>query len=103
MEYLRNVGVAAIKPDVHVCRVLGPGRLGYSDKELSPVQAYELLMRLSEEARQSPTYVDNLLWMFCAKDYAAICGATPECSRCSLTLNCRYPDRAVNGAAQILG
>jgi preprotein translocase subunit SecD len=32
MEYLRNVDINAIKPDLHICRLIGPQRFGFINK-----------------------------------------------------------------------
>jgi len=92
MEYLRNVGISAIKPDLHICRIIGPERLGLVDKEPSPEEAYTALMAAAEKATDSAVYMDNLLWLFAAKDYGNICSATPRCGECGVTLCGRHPD-----------
>src|SRR5688572_22402659 len=38
-----------------------------------------------------PPILDNLLWLFCAKDYGAICGAVPQCHLCGFVAVCNYP------------
>jgi hypothetical protein len=89
MEYLKNVGIRATKPDVHILRLLGPRRLGYlvdADEEKASV----LVTKLAVEAKVSSVYMDNLLWLFCAKNYADICGAYPRCHLCLMKSNCRY-------------
>jgi hypothetical protein len=82
LEYLRNVGINAVKPDVHICRMIGPERLGLTEKTPTPAEAYEALMKWSEENGDNPVYVDSLLWLFAAKDYGAICTADPRCDVC---------------------
>jgi len=82
LEYLRNVGINAVKPDVHICRMIGPERLGLTEKTPTPAEAYVALMEWAETHGENPVYVDNLLWLFAAKDYAAICTAEPRCEVC---------------------
>ncbi len=82
LEYLRNVGINAVKPDVHICRMIGPERLGLTETTPTPAEAYEALMKWSEERGENPVYVDNLLWLFAAKDYGAVCTANPRCEIC---------------------
>jgi thermostable 8-oxoguanine DNA glycosylase len=82
MEYLRNVGIEAVKPDQHICRMVGPERLGLTDISPSPEQAEQVLKTVASEANVGPTYLDNILWIFAAKDYAAICTADPRCEIC---------------------
>ena len=93
LEYLKNVGIRASKPDVHVRRLLGKNRLGYSDTHPSEWEAYAIVERLALEAGRNATYLDNLLWLFCADGYGEICGNTPRCQQCSVAVSCRYPDR----------
>lgn len=90
IEYLRNVGLRAGKPDVHIRRVLGGDRLGFSEGIPSESEAVRLIADLAEEAGCNPTYLDNLLWIFCAQDYGDVCGANPRCASCDLRPACRY-------------
>lgn len=90
-EYLRNVGIRAAKPDLHVCRILGQARLGYSqDDPCKPEEANPIIDRLAREAGCSATYLDNLLWLFCAQDYGKVCGAEPRCQVCALAGECAH-------------
>lgn len=86
-EYLKNVGIESVKPDLHVIRIMGPTRLGLISQE-SPEAAYREIMRRAAEIKRSPTYVDNVLWLFGAKDYGSICGASPRCEVCHLKSFC---------------
>lgn len=94
LEYLRNVGVRAAKPDRHVLRILGPERLAYFTAPPSEAGAVKLVADLSAEANCNATYLDNLLWLFCAEDYGDICGAAPRCGFCALASGCQYPVRS---------
>lgn len=91
LEYLRNVGIRAGKPDIHIRRILSDERLGYFDNVPSEIQAYQFLDSLAHQAGCNPTYLDNLLWLFCAKNYGNICGARPRCSICGFVESCNYP------------
>jgi hypothetical protein len=91
LEYLKNVGVNAGKPDAHVCRLLGPRRLGYFDNEPLQLDAAREIKRLADEADVTAIYTDNVLWLFCARDYGDICGARPRCDICALASSCAYP------------
>lgn len=88
MEYLRNVGIRAGKPDIHVRRVLSVERLGFSLGNPSEREAYSILATLAAEAGCNPTYLDNILWLFCAQDYGNICGASPVCGVCAFVDTC---------------
>ena len=88
MEYLRNVGIDAVKPDVHICRIIGPKRLGWAAKEPNPKEAADILSKKAKEIGISAAYLDGLLWLFSAKGYGGICGARPDCSSCQVSF-CR--------------
>lgn len=88
MEYLRNVGVDTVKPDQHICRIVGPERFGLTDQPPTPEQAHAALMAWASEVGVSALYLDTLLWIFAAKDYGAICSARPRCDIC-LVQDCR--------------
>lgn len=91
LEYLRNVGVRAAKPDVHIRRVISGGRLDYCEGHPSEEQAQRLVAELARSAPCNATYLDNLLWLFCAKDYGNVCGAQPRCDVCLLRPKCNHP------------
>ena len=90
-EYLKNVGVRAGKPDVHIRRVLSEDRLNYAPGLPSEQTAYEIINDLAKEAECNVTRLDNLLWMFCATNYGAVCGAKPRCHQCKAKDYCNYP------------
>jgi hypothetical protein len=91
LEYLKNVGIRAGKPDLHVLRVLGGERLSYFPGRPSQQQAVHLIASLAAEAKCNATYLDNLLWLFCARGYGQVCGASPSCNICAFPQNCHYP------------
>jgi len=86
LEYLRNVGIDAAKPDVHVCRIIGPQRLGWARNDPSPFAAAEIIREKAEEIGVSAAYLDGLLWLFGAKGYGDICAAVPNCGACQVSL-----------------
>jgi len=96
LEYLRNVGIRAAKPDVHVMRILGGERLGYFKGKPTEREAVQLVADLVTQVGCNATYLDNLLWLFCAVDYGNICGASPRCNICALRYDCRYPPPKVD-------
>ena len=91
LEYLRNVGVRAPKSDLHVVRIISERRLGFVKGEPDAHEAYNVMVRLADDAGINRTYFDNLLWLFCAKDYGNICGTAPRCGACLLGDYCAYP------------
>ena len=90
LEYLRNVGIRAGKPDTHIRRFLSSKRMAFVAGVPSEEEAYQLIARLASAAGCNPIYLDNLIWMLCAKDYANICGASPRCSVCGFADTCSY-------------
>jgi hypothetical protein len=88
LEYLRNVGVKAIKPDLHIRRIIGDERLNFYNGYPSETEAVKILSTIAEESGVNLTYLDNLMWLYCAIDYANICGSEPKCNLCKLQNNC---------------
>ena len=86
LEYLRNVGIDAAKPDMHICRIIGPQRLGWARNDPSPFAAADIIREKAEEIGASAAYLDGLLWLFGAKGYGDICGAMPNCGACQVSL-----------------
>ena len=88
-EYLRNVGIDGIKPDVHTRRIMGTDRLGYSEKSVATedevVSAAEVI---ANHTRLSLSMIDALLWSFCAEGRADICGNNPNCDICPIKKHC---------------
>lgn len=90
LEYLKNVGIKAIKPDVHMRRIISNERLALCSNLPTEVETVALYDEMAKTTGMNPTYLDNLLWIFCAKDYGAICGAVPKCDNCELRSECNY-------------
>lgn len=85
MEYLRNVGIDATKPDTHIRRVLGSKRLGYSQKEIAgEIEVIEIIDTISSETGYLPSRIDAILWLFCSDDNGMICTENPHCDQCRL-------------------
>ena len=91
-EYLRNVGIDGIKPDVHVKRFLGRNRVGFSKKECATEdEVYRQACKLSELTGLTLTEIDSIIWNYCAKSSANLCEAHPKCDSCSISKFCNYP------------
>lgn len=85
MEYLRNVGIDAIKPDVHICRILGKERLGYSQMEIAnEKEAVNIIDKMAKESGYLSSQIDAILWMFCSDGNGMICTKHPHCEICQL-------------------
>lgn len=92
MEYLKNVGINGIKPDVHIIRICGPERLElFSSNDLDEI--IKSFQKLAKNTDLSMIYLDNLFWIFGAQDYGEICSSTPKCNECQCELRpyCNYP------------
>lgn len=92
LEYLKNVGIDACKPDLHLRRILSKERLNYIDSFTDNEQISEIVSELAYEANVSAIYLDNLLWLLCAENYGNICRKIPQCQLCGLSVYCNYPN-----------
>ena len=88
-EYLRNVGIDGVKPDIHVCRFLGADRMGESEQEqASTSEAVAIVRKMSEQLHLPMVEIDSILWSYCASHYGEICTATPHCDACVVRKFC---------------
>ena len=91
IEYLKNVGIDAFKPDLHIKRLFGKDRLGLSDKSLATEkEVLEIVKQMKEEIDIPIVEIDSIIWQFCASNYAEICGAKPICEKCLVRTKCNY-------------
>lgn len=82
-EYLKGVGVDIVKPDRHLCRIVG--RLGFSRKQKNNEwETFEICENISRELGIPQREVDTILWQFCVEDKVNICTATPKCAECPI-------------------
>lgn len=89
-EYLKNIGVEVVKPDTLLCRLVG--RLGYSKTiPASPWEAIEICKEIGKAYNESQSFVDTVLWQYCAKKphYFELCTEKPKCEKCLVT-ECKY-------------
>lgn len=88
-EYLRNIGIDAAKPDVHLRRFFSAKRMGTGKvPEATEAEVIEQINFLSEETGISKTELDNLIWRYCADGYGEICTANPRCNECLIRHRC---------------
>ena len=87
-EYVRNVGIDIIKPDVHIKRIAAADRLKLVTAK-SYYKIIEEFRKLSNEIGMSQVKMDYLLWNYCAKGYGEICTATPKCDECVIKEYCK--------------
>ena len=86
-EYIRNVGIDIIKPDVHIKRIAAVDRLNLVTAK-SDYKIIEEFRKLSNEIGISQVKMDYLLWNYCSKGYGEICAATPKCDECVIKEFC---------------
>ncbi len=90
IEYLKNVGIDAFKPDLHIKRLFGKDRLGLSEKSLATEnEILKITKQIKEETNMPIVEIDSIIWQFCASNYAEICGATPKCEKCLVRTKCK--------------
>ena len=88
-EYLRNMGIDGVKPDIHLCRFFGAHRMGESNQEqASPDEVIAIVHRMSGQLNLSMVEIDNIIWSYCASHYGEICTATPHCDACVVRKYC---------------
>lgn len=97
LDYLRDVGIDAIKPDVHVVRVMHRlGLIGSGD--MSPGNIGRVIGAASQMSRESGeklSVIDAVFWMYGGGGdnhvKKAICPKNkPLCSECPLTAYCVF-------------
>lgn len=86
-EYLRNVGIDIIKPDIHIKRISTNDRLNLVQGK-SDYKFIDGFKQLSKKIGISQVKMDYLLWNYCAKGYGEICTATPKCNDCVIRKFC---------------
>lgn len=90
-EYLKGIGIDVAKPDVHIRRILGSRRLGYSQKENAGIyEVFDIMDVFHKNTHKPRAYIDVLLWNYCAKDYGEVCSLKPKCELCKLNNYCQY-------------
>lgn len=89
LEYLKSVGIRGMKPDIHIKRICGPGRLDIIRSKDTKKQLDEF-KKFADSVNVSETYLDNLIWIFGADGFGEICTENPKCERCELSKFCNY-------------
>ena len=103
LNYLKEIGIDAIKPDVHVIRVMY--RLGLLNSEtMSPEnidKVVEVAKKMSELTAEKLNIIDAIYWMYGGSGdnhvEKAICSKNkPLCKECPLTKYCVFLNRRIN-------
>lgn len=95
-DFLKDIGFEAIKPDIHVRRILF--RLGLTSSEKSSPETtkevFEVAKKMAEATGERLGVIDAVLWFYGAdrpkEIRKPICGKEPLCSECSLTKYCAF-------------
>lgn len=87
-EYLRNVGMDIIKPDVHIKRIASADRLNLVTAK-NDYKIIDEFQKLANKIGISPVKMDYLLWNYCSKGYGEVCTATPKCNICVIKNYCK--------------
>ena len=88
-EYLRNVGIDGMKPDVHLCRFFAGDRMGSGSNIPATIhEVYETVLKLSKDTGISMSEIDWLVWNFCSSGYGEICTSNPRCEICPIKEYC---------------
>ncbi|MGN0032107.1 MAG: hypothetical protein ACI37Q_09145 [Candidatus Gastranaerophilaceae bacterium] len=87
-EYLRNVGIDIIKPDVHIKRIASTERLNLVTTK-NDYKIIDEFQKLAHEIGISQVKMDYLLWNYCSKGFAEVCTATPKCNICVIKNYCK--------------
>lgn len=83
-EYLKGVGISLVKPDRHVCRIIG--RLGFSEKiPAGEIETLRICDEIAQHLNMSHALVDTILWQYGVEKKCGICGETPVCNRCGVS------------------
>lgn len=88
-EYLRNAGYDIAKPDIHLKRIMGSERLGWSlRKEAQDYEVIYIVNDISVNMNCSNAWIDYVLWSYCAKGHLNICKKNPNCGKCVIKAEC---------------
>jgi len=91
-EFLRNMGIDGAKPDLHMRRIFGRERLGYARSPIATEdEVIGIVDDISRNTNYLKSYIDSVLWCYCADGYGEVCTAEPKCHRCVIKEYCNYP------------
>jgi endonuclease III len=89
-EFLKNMGHDDFKPDRHMLRMLGSHRLNVVGNP-TQLEVRRWGLQLAREMNMPAAQLDQMLWLYCARGYAAVCNARPRCGECPFAPTCRFP------------
>lgn len=88
-DFLKDIGIDAVKPDLHVRRILA--RLGLTSSEEVSEQTLrevrEVTRKMAEVTGERSSVIDAVIWSYGERD---LCGTTPKCFECYLINFCKF-------------
>ncbi len=87
-QYLKNVGVDLVKPDIHIRRIIQ--RFGWTYHYPEEMETIKICKEVADQYGVTQTEVGTTLWQFCAVGYIRICGETPSCEICPVNYVCNF-------------
>lgn len=95
-DYLKSIGFDAIKPDVHVRRILFRLGLISGSESSSKIikEVFKIADRMSKSTGERLGVIDATIWFYGAdrpkEIKKPICGTEPLCDECYLTMFCKH-------------
>ena len=95
-DYLKSIGFDAIKPDVHVRRILFRLGLISGSESSSKIikEVFKIADRMSKSTGERLGVIDATIWFYGAdrpkEIKKPICGTEPLCDDCYLTMFCKH-------------
>lgn len=95
-DFMRAIGLEAIKPDVHVIRVMHRIGLISSNERNADTnhEVFEIAKRFSKVSGERLAVIDALFWYYGADQpeevQVRLCGSKPKCHLCDLRDICHY-------------
>ena len=87
-QYMKNMGIDLVKPDVHLRRILQ--RFGLTAGLPDEYETIRICKNIADKYGITQTEVGTILWQFCATGYLEICGANPRCGVCPANSECYH-------------
>ncbi len=88
LQYLKNIGVDTVKPDIHIRRIYN--RLNWiMDENVDTYKVLEVTHEIAQQYGIMDFEVGEAIWLYGAVGYGEMCTADPKCSKCPVT-KCIY-------------
>lgn len=94
-QYMKNLGVDLVKPDVHLRRFIQ--RIGWRGYLPDEYETISICKEIANKYDITQTEVGTIIWQYCATGYIQICDANPSCSSCPTFDNCHYGQNYYSG------